>query len=149
MFDVGFSELVLIAVLALLVLGPKRLPEVARAAGRWMAQLRRFITNVKQDFHHELNGEELTELRKLKQELDDTRRAFADSGNRLVKDLAETPTGVSVASASSAPVGTAFDAPAELSNACPPKKSRSPRRGKRKSVTKTRHGRKAKTAKRR
>jgi len=89
MFDIGFSELVLIGVLALLVLGPKRLPEVARTAGRWMAQLRRFVNNVKQDFDRELHGEELAELRKLKQELDDTRRAFADSGNRMMQNLAD------------------------------------------------------------
>lgn len=88
MFDIGFSELVLIGVLALLVLGPKRLPEVARAAGRWMAQLRRFVSNAKQDFSRELQGDELAELRKLKQDLDDTRRAFTDSGNRMVQDLA-------------------------------------------------------------
>jgi sec-independent protein translocase protein TatB len=89
MFDIGFSELVLIGILALLVLGPKRLPEVARTAGRWMAQLRRFVTNVKQDFDRELHGEELAELRKLKQELDETRRAFADSGNRMMQNLAD------------------------------------------------------------
>jgi sec-independent protein translocase protein TatB len=93
MFDIGFSELVLIGVLALLVLGPKRLPEVARAAGRWMAQLRRFVGNVKQDFDRELHGEELAELRKLKQELDDTRRAFADSGQRLMRDLTQADSG--------------------------------------------------------
>jgi sec-independent protein translocase protein TatB len=90
MFDIGFSELVLIGILALLVLGPKRLPEVARTAGRWMAQLRRFVTNVKQDFDRELHGSELSELRKLKQELDDTRRAFADSGSRLAQNLADS-----------------------------------------------------------
>jgi sec-independent protein translocase protein TatB len=89
MFDIGFSELVLIGVLALLVLGPKRLPEVARTAGRWMAQLRRFVTNVKQDFDRELHGVELAELRKLKQELDETRRAFADSGSRMMQNLAD------------------------------------------------------------
>lgn len=89
MFEIGFSELVLVGVLALLVLGPKRLPEVARAAGTALAKFRRFITNVKQDFNTELHGAELAELRKLKSELDDTRRAISDSGARLVQDLAD------------------------------------------------------------
>jgi len=89
MFEIGFSELVLIGVLALLVLGPKRLPEVARAAGTALAKLRRFVTNVKQDFNTELNSAELAELRKLKTELDETRRAISDSGTRMVQDLAD------------------------------------------------------------
>jgi len=89
MFEIGFSELVLIGVLALLVLGPKRLPEVARAAGTALAKLRRFVTNVKQDFNTELNSAELAELRKLKNELDETRRAISDSGTRMVQDLAD------------------------------------------------------------
>jgi sec-independent protein translocase protein TatB len=89
MFEIGFSELVLIGVLALLVLGPKRLPEVARFAGAGLVKLRRFITNVKQDFNSELHGVELAELRKLKSEIDETRRAIADSGSRMVQDLAD------------------------------------------------------------
>lgn len=89
MFDIGFSELVLIGVLALLVLGPKRLPEVARTAGRWMGQIRRFVSNVKMDFDRELHGGELAELRKLKQELDETRRSIADSGSRLMRNVAD------------------------------------------------------------
>jgi sec-independent protein translocase protein TatB len=92
MFEIGFSELVLIGVLALLVLGPKRLPEVARAAGTALAKLRRFITNVKQDFNTELHSAELAELRKLKNELDETRRAISDSGTRIVQDLADSGT---------------------------------------------------------
>ena len=67
MFDVGFSELVVIGLIALIVLGPKRLPEVARTAGKWMGQLRRFINNVKQDLDREIHQDELAELRKLRE----------------------------------------------------------------------------------
>lgn len=87
MFDVGFSELVLIALLALVVLGPKRLPEAARAAGHWLGKLRRFVSDVKQDFDRELNTAELAELRKLKQELDNTRRVIEESSGKLYQDL--------------------------------------------------------------
>jgi sec-independent protein translocase protein TatB len=88
MFDIGFSELVLIALLALIVLGPKRLPEVARTAGRWTAKIRRFIADVKQDFDRELHQADLSELRKLKEELDDTRRLMQETSGKLVGDLA-------------------------------------------------------------
>ena len=94
MFDVGFSELLLIALIALIVLGPKRLPEAARAAGRWVGRLRRFISEVKRDFDQELRGEELDELRRLKHGLEDTRRMIGDSSNRILQGLTgETSTG--------------------------------------------------------
>lgn len=87
MFDIGFSELILIGLLALIVLGPKRLPEAARAAGRWMARLRRFIADVKRDFDRELHGEELAELRRLKEELDETRRLIGESSSEILRGL--------------------------------------------------------------
>ncbi len=59
MFDIGFWEMVLIAVVALLVIGPERLPEVARKAGMWVGRMRRFVTNVKADIDRELRQEEL------------------------------------------------------------------------------------------
>lgn len=91
MFDIGFSELVLIALLALIVLGPKRLPEVARAAGRGLGWLRRFMTDVKQDFDRELHTAELSELHKLKQELNDTRRLIEESSDQLYHSIAQQP----------------------------------------------------------
>ena len=89
MFDIGFSELVVVGLIALIVLGPKRLPEVARTAGRWMGQLRRFIADVKLDLDREIHSEELSELRTLKQELDSTRRLMQDTSGELVKGFAE------------------------------------------------------------
>ena len=59
MFDLGFWELMLIAMIALLVVGPERLPGLARSAGLWMGKLRRFIQSVKQDINQELAAEEL------------------------------------------------------------------------------------------
>lgn len=89
MFDIGFSELVAIGLIALIVLGPKRLPEVARTAGRWMGQLRRFITDVKQDIDREIHTEELAELRKLREELNDTRQLMQNTSGELVKGFTE------------------------------------------------------------
>jgi sec-independent protein translocase protein TatB len=62
MFDVGFWELVLIAVVALLVIGPERLPRVARIAGLWMGRARRTLASVKAEIDRELKAEELKEI---------------------------------------------------------------------------------------
>ena len=59
MFDVGFWELVFIAIIALLVVGPERLPKIARTAGLWLGKMRGFVSSVKRDIDHELAAEEL------------------------------------------------------------------------------------------
>lgn len=59
MFDIGFLELAVIAVVGLIVIGPERLPEVARTVGTWVGRFRRFVTNVKSDIDRELRQEEL------------------------------------------------------------------------------------------
>ena len=65
MFDVGFSEMVVIAVVALVVIGPERLPKVARMLGHLVGRLQRYVNDVKADINREM---ELEELRKLKDE---------------------------------------------------------------------------------
>jgi|APFre7841882724_1041349.scaffolds.fasta_scaffold87710_1 sec-independent protein translocase protein TatB len=62
MFDIGFWELVLIAVVALLVIGPERLPKVARMAGLWMGRARRTLASVKEEIDRELKAQELKEI---------------------------------------------------------------------------------------
>lgn len=59
MFDVGFWELVIIGVVGLLVIGPDKLPAVARTVGMWIGRTRRFVTQVKADIDRELKQEEL------------------------------------------------------------------------------------------
>lgn len=59
MFDIGFWELCLIAVVALLILGPERLPVAARTAGLWIGKARRLIGNVKTEIDRELQLDEL------------------------------------------------------------------------------------------
>ncbi|MEJ2142746.1 MAG: Sec-independent protein translocase protein TatB [Gammaproteobacteria bacterium] len=59
MFDIGGWEIIIIAVVALIVIGPERLPDVARTVGRWVGRARRFIVNVKADIDREIQQEEL------------------------------------------------------------------------------------------
>lgn len=59
MFDIGFWELTTIAVIALLVIGPDKLPGVARTAGKWVGRARRFVNDVKTDIDRELKQEEI------------------------------------------------------------------------------------------
>jgi sec-independent protein translocase protein TatB len=59
MFDIGFSEILLIMVIALIVVGPERLPRLARSAGLWIGKIRGFVASVKAEIDHELAAEEL------------------------------------------------------------------------------------------
>ncbi|HEB57915.1 MAG TPA: twin-arginine translocase subunit TatB [Gammaproteobacteria bacterium] len=59
MFDIGFLELLVIGVVALLVIGPERLPGLARKAGYWAGRLQRWLGKVRTDVEKELNAEEL------------------------------------------------------------------------------------------
>ncbi len=69
MFDVNFSEILVILVVALVVIGPERLPKVARAMGQWLGRAQRFVNTVKQDVNKSMELEELRELeRKVKAE---------------------------------------------------------------------------------
>ena len=66
MFDVSFSELLVIAVVALLVIGPERLPKVARTVGAFTGRMQRYMTQIKEEVNREMRFEE---LQKLQQEI--------------------------------------------------------------------------------
>lgn len=61
MFDIGFWELILIAIIVLVVIGPERLPKVARTAGLWVGQARRMAANMRAEIKREIAAEELKE----------------------------------------------------------------------------------------
>jgi sec-independent protein translocase protein TatB len=62
MFDIGFLEIIFIMVIALLVVGPERLPRIARTAGLWVGKMRGFVSSVKADIDKELATEELKKV---------------------------------------------------------------------------------------
>ena len=83
-FDIGFSEIALIAVVALIVLGPERLPKAARTMGHLFGRLQRYVNDVKADINREM---ELEELRKLQQQVQGAAREIETSMSSAVRDL--------------------------------------------------------------
>lgn len=124
MFDIGFSELFLIGIVALIVIGPERLPKVARTAGHLFGRMQRYVNDVKADISREM---ELDELRKMKTQFESAAREVETSVNQQVNSIsaevqaahdelakqaaiAETPGGAAAPAAAEA-------APAELVHA--------------------------------
>ena len=76
MFDIAFSEMLIIAIVALIVLGPERLPKVARTAGHLLGRLQRYVSDVKADIDREMQMEE---LKKLQAQVEDSARSLERS----------------------------------------------------------------------
>ena len=84
MFDIGFRELLIIAVVALVVLGPERLPKAARFAGLWVRRARAQWYSVKSELERDLAAEE---LRKSLHDTEEAMRGFGDSVRRTGSDV--------------------------------------------------------------
>jgi sec-independent protein translocase protein TatB len=83
-FDVGFSELMVIAVVALVVIGPERLPRVARTMGHLFGRLQRYVNDVKADINREI---ELEELRKFRTTVEDAARGIESTVSTTVSTV--------------------------------------------------------------
>jgi len=117
MFDIGWSELVVIAVVALIAIGPKELPGVLRMIGQWIGKLRKMAGEFQGQFNEALREADMADLKK---SFDEVREAASGlSGGKLMTKLADTlgePPKLEdfdkpVADSSTAPAG---DAPAEV-----------------------------------
>jgi sec-independent protein translocase protein TatB len=87
MFDIGFTELMVIALVALIVIGPERLPRVARTLGHLAGRLQRYVADVKADINREV---ELDELRSMRDSMQQAATGFESSVNsELQKTEAE------------------------------------------------------------
>ena len=84
MFDIAFSEIAVIAVVALVVIGPERLPKVARTLGHMFGRLQRYVNDVKADINREI---ELDELRKLKSEVQSAAREIERSVSQAASEV--------------------------------------------------------------
>ena len=76
MFDIGFSELLVIGLVALIVIGPERLPRVARTIGHLSGRLQRYVADVKADINREV---EMEELRKMRESVQQTATSIESS----------------------------------------------------------------------
>ena len=83
MFDVGFLEIVIIAAIALIVLGPERLPRAARTAGLWVGRARRMVNEVKADIDREIRESELADLRKLGEDVSSVKDDIEKAGQSV------------------------------------------------------------------
>jgi sec-independent protein translocase protein TatB len=86
MFDIGFSELLVIGVVALIVIGPEKLPRMARTVGVLAGRLQRYVSDVKADINREI---ELEELRKMR---DSMQQAASDFQSSVQSELHKTET---------------------------------------------------------
>ncbi|MEO5702383.1 MAG: Sec-independent protein translocase protein TatB [Gammaproteobacteria bacterium] len=95
MFDISFNEIALIGIVALLVVGPQKLPALARSAGVWIGKTRRMIASVKAEVDRELQTDELrkllteqqAEVQELRQILDENRTAVEADIKQLSSEL--------------------------------------------------------------
>jgi sec-independent protein translocase protein TatB len=102
MFDVGFFELMLIGVVALLVVGPERLPKLARTAGMWLGKGKQMINSVKADIAQEIKADELKKILEKQEQLnpvheimEDTRKTLNDIGQDTRSSLDSAAEGLS------------------------------------------------------
>src|SRR5574343_1058810 len=87
MFDVGFSELMMVGLIALLVIGPERLPKAARIAGYWIGKTRSTIANVKAEIKQELHAEEMRQLLQQQQAISEELQQIASETQSAAEDI--------------------------------------------------------------
>jgi sec-independent protein translocase protein TatB len=120
MFDVGFSEIFVIALVALVVIGPERLPKVARTLGHLLGRMQRYVNDVKADISREM---ELDELRKLQSTVEEAARSIEQSVHkeiRATESQLNTITASATELAPTPPAAEALPTPPAVEPAPPP-----------------------------
>lgn len=84
MFDIAFSEMLIIAIVALVVIGPEKLPKVARTVGHLLGKAQRYVSDVKSEINREM---ELDELRKLQAEMQEAARKVEGNLQTTLHDI--------------------------------------------------------------
>lgn len=117
MFDIGFSELLVIGVVALIVLGPERLPRVARTVGILMGRMQRYVSDVKADISREI---ELDELRKMRDSVQQAAGEMQSSVEKEFRDAEQTVSAALASPGNPAPVLAAGEFAADTAAAAHP-----------------------------
>ena len=126
MFDIGWSELLLIGIVALIVIGPKELPGALRTLGQWMAKLRRMASEFQGQFHEAMREAEMADLKKQVDDLTSDARSYTnfdpigdvrkevESTQRQIEGALSDPPAASSPAAAQLPLpeGSSPDAPA-------------------------------------
>lgn len=86
MFDISFGELALCFIVALIVLGPEKLPKVARTVGRWAGQARGYMRNLSVELERE------TQVMDIKRQLEDAQRALREAGAEVERETKSVAT---------------------------------------------------------
>src|SRR5882762_2280058 len=124
MFDIGWSELLLIGIVALIAIGPKELPGALRTLGQWMAKVRRMASEFQNQFHEAMREAELADLKKEVDEMATKAQSYAhfDPIDDIRKDIEKaaspppdldtlTDTAASPPPAAAPPAATAPESP--------------------------------------
>jgi sec-independent protein translocase protein TatB len=120
MFDIGWSELLLIGIVALIAIGPKELPGALRTLGQWITKVRRMATEFQNQFQDAIREAELAELKKEVDEMTAKASSFtqfdpiAEMGKDIEKSVGEFPSLETPAATPPASAAPATDAAAAL-----------------------------------
>jgi sec-independent protein translocase protein TatB len=117
MFDVGFSELIVIALVALIVIGPERLPRVARTLGALLGRAQRYVNDVKADIQREVDLDELKSIRStfqdaaksVEQSVSQVGEELQAAGESLNQSISGTPENTAEPTAAQPPAAAAGD----------------------------------------
>jgi sec-independent protein translocase protein TatB len=123
MFDIGWGELLLIGIVALIAIGPKELPTVLRTLGQWMAKLRRMATEFQNQFHEAMREAEMSDLKKTVDDLTTTAHSYAnfDPVSEVRKEFDSTQQQIESALAAKPPADASSPpAGAETASPVPP-----------------------------
>lgn len=97
MFDIGFSELLIIAVITLIVMGPERLPETVRTISLWLGRMKQMFSSARQELENEVGMDDIRRqlhnekiMRDLNETKDELETSFTETKTALNKELSDT-----------------------------------------------------------
>jgi sec-independent protein translocase protein TatB len=132
MFDIGWSELLLIGIVALIAIGPKELPGALRTLGQWMAKVRRMASEFQNQFHEAMREAELADLKKEVDEMATKAQSYAhfdpiDDIRKDIEKAASPPPDLdTLTDTASSPPPSASTPPVATAPASPPAATETP-----------------------